>query len=141
MLLYLSFPGSVYLFKGDSYWKFTFPGSSPQDGYPRSSAADWLDCPDSSSSSPVVDDLSLSLSLPEGKQELRERWKDAGEEEGTGGRKREHGRERHGHKHKDKQDRGSHIWTKCSCQNGAQGDRTVSFIAVLLMGTWTLWAL
>uniref|UniRef100_A0A087XSG7 Matrix metallopeptidase 17b n=1 Tax=Poecilia formosa TaxID=48698 RepID=A0A087XSG7_POEFO len=41
--------GSVYLFRGDSYWKFMFPGSAPQDGYPRSSAADWLDCIDSSS--------------------------------------------------------------------------------------------
>uniref|UniRef100_A0A8D0A7X2 Uncharacterized protein n=1 Tax=Sander lucioperca TaxID=283035 RepID=A0A8D0A7X2_SANLU len=48
-----SSPGSVYLFKGDSYWKFRFPGSTLQDGYPRSSTADWLDCPDSSSSSPV----------------------------------------------------------------------------------------
>uniref|UniRef100_A0A3Q2VSR4 Matrix metallopeptidase 17b n=1 Tax=Haplochromis burtoni TaxID=8153 RepID=A0A3Q2VSR4_HAPBU len=42
-------PGSVYLFKGESYWKFMFPGSSLHDGYPRSSAADWLGCTDSSS--------------------------------------------------------------------------------------------
>uniref|UniRef100_A0A3P9MUG2 Matrix metallopeptidase 17b n=1 Tax=Poecilia reticulata TaxID=8081 RepID=A0A3P9MUG2_POERE len=42
---------SVYLFRGDSYWKFMFPGSAPQDGYPRSSAADWLDCVDSSKGS------------------------------------------------------------------------------------------
>uniref|UniRef100_A0A3P8S1H8 Uncharacterized protein n=1 Tax=Amphiprion percula TaxID=161767 RepID=A0A3P8S1H8_AMPPE len=58
-----SSPGSVYLFRGDSYWKFMFPGSSPLDGYPRSSAADWLDC--TASSSPGVDDFSLSLSPPE----------------------------------------------------------------------------
>lgn len=134
LLLHLSSLGSVYLFKGDYYWKFTFPGSSMQDGYPRSSAADWLDCPDTSSSSPVVDDLSLSLSVPVGRQELRERWKDVREEDSAGGRRRE----RHGHIHKDKEDRGSHIWTKCSCQNGAQGHRTVSFIAVLLMSNWAL---
>ncbi|KAI4800043.1 hypothetical protein KUCAC02_016580 [Chaenocephalus aceratus] len=74
---------SVYLFKGDSYWKFLFPGSPVQDGYPRSSSADWLDCPDPSSSSPVLDDLSLSLSPPAGRQELRERWKgETGKEEG-----------------------------------------------------------
>nr|UZH45416.1 matrix metalloproteinase-17b [Scatophagus argus] len=66
--------GSVYLFKGDSYWKFTFPGSSLQDGYPRSSSKDWLGCTDSSSSSPLVDDLSLSPTA--GRQELRERWRE-----------------------------------------------------------------
>uniref|UniRef100_H3CJ23 Matrix metallopeptidase 17b n=1 Tax=Tetraodon nigroviridis TaxID=99883 RepID=H3CJ23_TETNG len=43
------FLGSVYLFKNDTYWKFAFPGSTLQDGYPRSSAVDWLDCSDSSS--------------------------------------------------------------------------------------------
>uniref|UniRef100_A0A3B3U133 Matrix metallopeptidase 17b n=1 Tax=Poecilia latipinna TaxID=48699 RepID=A0A3B3U133_9TELE len=63
--------GSVYLFRGDSYWKFMFPGSAPQDGYPRSSAADWLDCIDSSSPS-AVDDFSLSLSPPAGRQELQD---------------------------------------------------------------------
>lgn len=141
MLVLFSSPGSVYLFKGDSYWKFMFPGSSPQDGYPRSSAADWLDCPDSSSSSPAMDDLSLSLSLPVGRQELRERWKDVREEEKAGGKRRERVRDRHGNKHKNWQDRGSHIWTQCTCQNGAQDDRTISFIAALLMGTWTLLAL
>nr|WMC20665.1 matrix metalloproteinase 17 [Paralichthys olivaceus] len=68
--------GSIYLFKGDSYWKFMSPGSSPQDGYPRSSAEDWLDCPDSTSSSSVVEDLSLNLSPPAGRQGLRERWRE-----------------------------------------------------------------
>uniref|UniRef100_A0A3P9CNR4 Matrix metallopeptidase 17b n=1 Tax=Maylandia zebra TaxID=106582 RepID=A0A3P9CNR4_9CICH len=63
--------GSVYLFKGESYWKFMFPGSSLHDGYPRSSAADWLGCTDSSS--PGMQDLSFSLSSPGGREELRER--------------------------------------------------------------------
>ncbi|KAF1384445.1 hypothetical protein PFLUV_G00120310 [Perca fluviatilis] len=129
--------GSVYLFKGDSYWKFMFPGSTLQDGYPRSSTADWLDCPDSSSSSPVVDDLSLSLSPPAGRQELRERWRETKEKEEEGGRRRD----RHGKQHKDIQDRGSHIWTQCMCQNGALGGRTTSSIASLLLITWTLFAI
>nr|XP_033488511.1 matrix metalloproteinase-17b [Epinephelus lanceolatus]XP_033488512.1 matrix metalloproteinase-17b [Epinephelus lanceolatus]XP_033488513.1 matrix metalloproteinase-17b [Epinephelus lanceolatus] len=131
--------GSVYLFKGDSYWKFTFPGSSLHDGYPRSSTADWLNCPDPSSSSPVVDDHSSSLSPPAGRQELRERWREEREkEEEEGGRGRDHGRDRHGNKHKDRQDRGSHIWTQCTCQNGALRDRTASLTAGLLMMIWTL---
>ncbi|XP_042348697.1 matrix metalloproteinase-17b [Plectropomus leopardus] len=130
--------GAVYLFKGNSYWKFTFPGSSVQDGYPRSSTADWLNCPDSSSSS-GVDERSLSLSPPAERQELRERWGEEKEKEEERGRKRDHGRDRHGHIHKDiVQDRGSHIWTQCTCQNGALGGRTASVIAVLLLMTWTL---
>ncbi|XP_074503794.1 matrix metalloproteinase-17b [Sebastes fasciatus] len=132
--------GSVYLFKGDSYWKFTFPGSSLQDGYPRSSTADWLDCPDSSSS-PVVDDLSLSLSPPAGRQELRERWGEEREKEEEGGGRKDHGRDRHGHKHKDIKDRGSHTWTQCTCQNGALGSRTTSFLAALLLSTWKMLAI
>ncbi|KAK2903764.1 matrix metalloproteinase-17b [Channa argus] len=129
--------GSVSLFKGDSYWKFMFPGSSPENGYPRSSADDWLDCPDSSSSSAGVGDLSLSLSRPEGRQELRERWKNVGgKEEEAEIRMRGHGRD----SHQNKQDRDSHTWTQCTCQNGAQGYRTVSFTAALLLGTWTLLA-
>lgn len=135
-----SSPGSVYLFKGDSYWKFTFPGSSLQDGYPRSSTADWLDCPDSSSS-PVVDDLSLSLSPPAGRQELRERWGEEREKEEEGGGRKDHGRDRHGHKHKDIKDRGSHTWTQCTCQNGALGSRTTSFLAALLLSTWKMLAI
>ncbi|XP_037636435.1 matrix metalloproteinase-17b [Sebastes umbrosus] len=133
--------GSVYLFKGDSYWKFTFPGSSLQDGYPRSSTADWLDCPDSSSSSPVVDDLSLSLSPPAGRQELREKWGEEREKEEEGGGRKDHGRDRHGHKHKDIKDRGSHTWTQCTCQNGALGSRTTSFLAALLLSTWKMLAI
>uniref|UniRef100_A0A3B5BBD1 Matrix metalloproteinase-17-like n=1 Tax=Stegastes partitus TaxID=144197 RepID=A0A3B5BBD1_9TELE len=106
-----SSPGSVYLFRGDSYWKFMFPGSSPQDGYPRSSAADWLDCTDSTS--PGVDDLSLSLSPSAGRQELRGRW---AEEEEAGGRRKA---------------KRKHMWTQCTCQNGA--DRRGVAAALLLL--------
>ncbi|XP_033971595.1 matrix metalloproteinase-17b [Trematomus bernacchii] len=125
--------GSVYLFKGDSYWKFLFPGSPVQDGYPRSSSADWLDCPDPSLSSPVLDDLSLSLSPPAGRQELRERWKGETEKEKEGGRRRTHER--------DRQDRGLPVLTQCSCQNGALCGSTSSCLAALLLITWTLMAL
>ncbi|XP_028272436.1 matrix metalloproteinase-17b [Parambassis ranga] len=126
--------GSVYLFKGDSYWKFMFPGSSPQDGYPRSSAEDWLDCESLSLSSlPKVDDLSLSLSPPAGRQELRERWKEEREEEG-GGRTGD----RMWYQNKDRKDRGANTWTQCTCQNGAVCGRTASLIAVVLLVTWIL---
>ncbi|XP_022057088.2 matrix metalloproteinase-17b [Acanthochromis polyacanthus] len=107
--------GSVYLFRGDSYWKFMFPGSSPLDGYPRSSAADWLDC--TASSSPAVDDFSLSLSPPAGRQELRDGWTE--EEEEAGGRRK---------------DRHKHVWTQCTCQSAAS--RSTRMTAVLLV-TWT----
>ncbi|GAA6233148.1 matrix metalloproteinase-17-like [Lates japonicus] len=132
--------GSIYLFKGDSYWKFMFPGSLPQDGYPRSLAADWLDCPDSASSLPEVDDLFSTLSPPAGRQELRERWRGVKEEEEAGGRRKEHGRGRHGNTFKDRQDSGSHIWTQCTCQNGALCEGTTSCITALLLGTWILLA-
>ncbi|KAM7388919.1 hypothetical protein PAMP_022921 [Pampus punctatissimus] len=92
--------------RGDSYWKFTSPGSSLQDGYPRSSATDWLDCSNSSSSSPVVDDLSLSLSPPAERQELREKWREEREKEEAGGRRRDHGRDGHEYEDKDREDRG-----------------------------------
>uniref|UniRef100_A0A3Q0SWJ5 Matrix metallopeptidase 17b n=1 Tax=Amphilophus citrinellus TaxID=61819 RepID=A0A3Q0SWJ5_AMPCI len=50
---------------------FMFPGSSLHDGYPRSSAADWLGCTDSSS--PGVKDLSFSLSSPGGREDSSSR--------------------------------------------------------------------
>ncbi|XP_068451546.1 matrix metalloproteinase-17b [Clinocottus analis] len=125
--------GFVYLFKGGSYWKFAFPGFSLQDGYPRSSSADWLGCPDSSLSTPVVDGLSLSLSPPAGRQELRERWMEKREEE-EGGRRGDP----HGYKHKDIGDKGTH---KCTCHNGALGGKTTSVIAAFLLRTWTLLAI
>uniref|UniRef100_A0A3Q4GK72 Matrix metallopeptidase 17b n=1 Tax=Neolamprologus brichardi TaxID=32507 RepID=A0A3Q4GK72_NEOBR len=129
-----SSPGSVYLFKGESYWKFMFPGSSLHDGYPRSSAADWLGCTDSSS--PGMQDLSFSLSSPGGREELRESWRYRGEEEELIKRKRVRDRT----KHKEVLDRGSHIWTKCTCRNGALGGRTTFLIAALLQVTWALLA-
>ncbi|CAI5677326.1 matrix metalloproteinase-17b isoform X3 [Oreochromis aureus] len=123
--------GSVYLFKGESYWKFMFPGSSLHDGYPRSSAADWLGCTDSSS--PGMQDLSFSLSSPGGREE-RESWRYRGEEEEVIKRKRDRDRT----KHKEVLDRGSHIWTKCTCRNGALGGRTTFLIAALLQVTWAM---
>uniref|UniRef100_A0A3Q4GJ90 Matrix metallopeptidase 17b n=1 Tax=Neolamprologus brichardi TaxID=32507 RepID=A0A3Q4GJ90_NEOBR len=131
-VFFSSSPGSVYLFKGESYWKFMFPGSSLHDGYPRSSAADWLGCTDSSS--PGMQDLSFSLSSPGGREELRESWRYRGEEEELIKRKRVRDRT----KHKEVLDRGSHIWTKCTCRNGALGGRTTFLIAALLQVTWAL---
>ncbi|XP_075942896.1 matrix metalloproteinase-17b [Anarhichas minor] len=133
--------GSVYLFKGGSYWKFAFPGSSLHDGFPRSSTADWLDCPDSSPSTPEVDDLSLSLSPPAGRQKLRETWREEREKEEEGGRRGGHGKDRHGYKHKDMLDKDTPIWTTCTCQNGALGGRPTSVIAASLLSTWTLLAI
>ncbi|CAJ1057967.1 matrix metalloproteinase-17b [Xyrichtys novacula] len=121
--------GTVYLFKGDLYWKFSFPGSPVQDGYPRSSAADWLDCPDPSSSSPAGNDLSLSLSPPAGRQELREGWAEEKEREETVGKRKG----RYESKYKDTQDKGAHIWTQCTCLNSAPGGRTAFFIVSFLL--------
>ncbi|KAK1150617.1 matrix metalloproteinase-17-like [Acipenser oxyrinchus oxyrinchus] len=58
--------GSVYVFKGLQYWKFLSQDSAPQPGYPHSTAADWLDCPDSSPSD------SVSAAPPRVRQEHRE---------------------------------------------------------------------
>ncbi|XP_034545118.1 matrix metalloproteinase-17b [Notolabrus celidotus] len=136
--------GSVYLFKGDLYWRFSFPGSPLQDGYPKSSGADWLDCPDSSSfssssssSSPGGNDLSLSLSPPAGRQELQESWREESEREEAGGRRRN----RHENKHKDTEDIGAHIWTHCTCQNKAPGGGTTFLNAFVLLIMSTLFAL
>lgn len=112
----LSPSGAVYLFSGNSYWKFTSPGSASQDGYPRSIAEDWLDCPDILPSSPFGDDLSLSP--PAGRQELRER------------RREDRGSER--------EQTGAHIWTHCTCQNGASFQRTKDWMAVAFLCVWTL---
>ncbi|KAM4585690.1 matrix metalloproteinase-17b [Fundulus diaphanus] len=127
--------GSVYLFRGDSYWKFLFPGSTAQEGYPRSSAADWLDCA-GSLSPPRVDDFSLSLSPPAGRQELQEtRW-EGGQDGDAGGSRRD----RHRHQPKYRQDSGSHAWTQCTCQNKALGGSKVSLILVSLLAVRSLLA-
>nr|XP_055034286.1 matrix metalloproteinase-17b isoform X1 [Misgurnus anguillicaudatus] len=60
--------GSVYVFKGNSYWKFTQAGFTLEEGYPRPLATDWLDCPQPSSYNPG--DISLISHF--GRQELRE---------------------------------------------------------------------
>uniref|UniRef100_A0A3B3XJI2 Peptidase metallopeptidase domain-containing protein n=1 Tax=Poecilia mexicana TaxID=48701 RepID=A0A3B3XJI2_9TELE len=125
--------GSVYLFRGDSYWKFMFPGSAPQDGYPRSSAADWLDCIDSSSPS-AVDDFSLSLSPPAGRQELQETQREDGQDGDVGGNRRD----RHRHTPKYRQDSETHIWTQCTCQSKAPGGSKASGLLVCLLVTLCL---
>ncbi|CAB1325420.1 unnamed protein product, partial [Coregonus sp. 'balchen'] len=115
--------GSVYLFKGDSYWKFSYPGSAPEAGYPRSLATDWLDCPHPSA--PVQDNFSLSLPTPTGRQEFRER----GREE-RGGQRKGQGLDRH----RDIDREGlQHL--PCTCLNGAtRGSVSVtSFISALLL--------
>lgn len=125
--------GSVCLFQGDQYWKFSFPGSVVQEGYPRSSAADFLDCSDFSSAS---DELSLSLSPPAGRQEYREHRAEEKERENSRGRN--HWGDKGRHKHKTTEDTASHVWTKCSCQNGASYWRTDTLMAVSMLITWML---
>ncbi|KAI4896529.1 hypothetical protein NFI96_015408, partial [Prochilodus magdalenae] len=61
--------GSTYLFKDYSYWKFSHPGSAPEEGYPRPLATDWLDCPHPSPYHP--NDISLTSVI--GQQEQRGR--------------------------------------------------------------------
>lgn len=131
MSLSTSSAGSIYLFKGNSYWKFMFPESSPQDGYPRSTAVDWLDCPDSTLFSPLADDLSSTLSPPGGRQELRARWVEVREGQPSGRWK-----DRHRNTQLDTRD--SHIRRQCTCQNRAMAERTTSVTAALLLGTWTV---
>lgn len=125
--------GSVCLFKGDQYWKFSFPGSVVQDGYPRSSATDFLDCSDFPSAS---EELSLSLSPPAGRQEYREQ--SAGGKEGEDSGEKNHWGDKGRHKHRGIEDTASHVWTKCSCQNGASHWRTDTLMAVPLLVTWML---
>ncbi|XP_017278660.1 matrix metalloproteinase-17b [Kryptolebias marmoratus] len=115
--------GSVYMFQGDSYWKFLFPGSAPLEGYPRSSAADWLDCGDSMSL-PSIDNLSLSP--PAGTQELREIQGDNREEEEEDDVRQR--RDKHGLR-KDS-------WT-CRCHSRAGGGSRTSVVLVPLLVTWT----
>lgn len=105
-----------------------FPGSAPQEGYPRSSAVDWLDCAESLSP-PTVDDFSMSLSPPAGRQELRETWRaDRQDGDPAGSRK-----DRHWHQPKYRQDSGSHIWAQCTCQNKALGGSKASLVLMSLL--------
>ncbi|XP_036799553.1 matrix metalloproteinase-17-like [Oncorhynchus mykiss] len=117
--------GSIYLFKGDSYWKFPYPASVPEVGYPRSLATDWLDCPHPSA--PVLDDFSRSPSPPTGRQELREREKEERGREERGGQSG-HGLDR------DTDREGLQHWP-CTCLNGAKVSSVsmTSFICALLL--------
>nr|XP_029516687.1 matrix metalloproteinase-17-like [Oncorhynchus nerka] len=117
--------GSTYLFKGDSYWKFPYPASVPEVGYPRSLATDWLDCPHPSA--PVLDDFSRSLSPPTGRQELRERGKEERGREERGGQSG-HGLDR------DTDREGLQHWP-CTCLNGAKVSSVsmTLFICALLL--------
>ncbi|KAM9511647.1 matrix metalloproteinase-17-like [Salvelinus alpinus] len=119
--------GSIYLFKGDSYWKFPYPASVPAVGYPRSLATDWLDCPHPSA--PVLDDFSRSLSPPTGRQELRERGKEERGREERGGQSG-HGLDRD----TDTDREGLQHWP-CTCLNGAKVSSVsmTSFICALLL--------
>ncbi|KAJ8015639.1 hypothetical protein DPEC_G00028190 [Dallia pectoralis] len=112
---------SIYLFKGEFYWKFPNPGSSPVEGYPRSTATDWLDCPHPSAR--VPDDLSLSLSPPTGRQERHE-WEERGKEL-TAGRRRG----------QDRAAEGGLQRVPCTCRNGAAeiSMRLTLFSGVLLV--------
>uniref|UniRef100_A0A6Q2YLX2 Peptidase metallopeptidase domain-containing protein n=1 Tax=Esox lucius TaxID=8010 RepID=A0A6Q2YLX2_ESOLU len=114
--------GSIYLFKGDFYWKFPHPGSPPEAGYPRSAATDWLDCP--RPSAPLLEDRALSLSPPTGRQGRRE-WERREERggEATAGQRRgpslDGAAEREG-------------LQRCTCRSGASETRPVVFKSALL---------
>ncbi|CAB1337238.1 unnamed protein product, partial [Coregonus sp. 'balchen'] len=99
-------------------------------GYPRSLATDWLDCPHPST--PVLDDFSLSLSPPTGRQELLERRKEEREREESGGQRRGHGLDRDTDRDTDRE--GLQHWP-CTCLNGAKvGSVSVTlFISALLL--------
>ncbi|XP_020562464.1 matrix metalloproteinase-17 [Oryzias latipes] len=122
--------GSIYIFKEDSYWKFKSPGSAPLQGYPRSSAADWLDCADASPLPSVGD---ISLVSPAGRQELRERRRDEEKEEEAVRR-----RNRHEHEPKYRQDAALYSWTQCTCQSGALSHSSGPLTCVYLLTTWIL---
>lgn len=129
---------SINLFKGDCYWKFMFPGSAPEPGYPRSMATDWLDCPNSSL--PMPGDLSLS-SHPARRQEVHERWR----EERVG-----HVAEREG---EDEETRGREYLNRIRDGGGEQSRpqlctcsiapvvRTTPVSIALLLGRWILSAI
>ncbi|XP_051945216.1 matrix metalloproteinase-17b [Xyrauchen texanus] len=108
------FKGYTFVFKGNSYWKFNYPGSAPEEGYPRPLATDWLDCPQPSSYSPG--DISLISDF--GRQELREQ---------TGQRTVDQIR------HKDKiseRDKPHHL--DCPCQNRAVAHNGPNLLLLVL---------
>ncbi|XP_031443162.2 matrix metalloproteinase-17b [Clupea harengus] len=117
--------GSTYLFKGNSYWKFTHPASAPEAGYPRSLATDWLDCPASFSHN--QDDLSLTL--PGDRQEFREQQGESGASEDdrdSADQIRLRGRHRHMGGHTDSDlTRDSPLYWTCPCLSRAPGGSTL----------------
>lgn len=134
--------GSTYLFKETSYWKFTHPGSAPEAGYPRSLATDWLDCPVRSSTFHNQDDLSLTL--PEDRQEFRERHGEHGasteemENRDSADQIRLRGRHRHRGGHTDRDlTRDSPLYWTCPCMNRAPEGAAI----LLLMIQSLLWLL
>uniref|UniRef100_A0A671RMP1 Matrix metalloproteinase-17-like n=1 Tax=Sinocyclocheilus anshuiensis TaxID=1608454 RepID=A0A671RMP1_9TELE len=112
------FKGSTYLFKGNSYWKFTHPGSAPE-GYPRLLATDWLDCPQPSSYSPG----DISLISHYGQQELHEQKGQRIIDQII---------------HKGKNERDKHLRWDCPCLNSAvtqSGPILLLSILFLITGT------
>lgn len=133
--------GSTYLFKGNSYWKFAYPGSAPDDSYPRSLAIDWLDCPDPSSQ----DQGDLSLTLPGVNQEFRGRQEQhrdntivvKNEVTGEEGNQIKHRTDRHRYTSSRQSDRemakeGPLYWT-CPCMNNAPGCAVVQLTILILI--------
>ncbi|KAJ3588339.1 hypothetical protein NHX12_011932 [Muraenolepis orangiensis] len=114
---------SIYLFKEDCYWKFMFPGSTPEPGYPRSVATDWLDCPNSSL--PTLGDLSLS-SHPATRQEVQETRRE--ERVGGAGEDEERGDQQNPNKIRD----GPQL-RACTC-NTAPATRTTGVSVALVLG-------
>ncbi|XP_059919867.1 matrix metalloproteinase-17b isoform X1 [Gadus macrocephalus] len=124
---------SIYLFKGDRYWKFLFPGSSPEPGYPRPMAADWLDCPDTSS--PMPADVSPSFH-PVGRQGVQEKWREERVGPVAEGKDKEH---ENGVQHGDGE-RSRPQLRACICST-APVTRTAPLSTALLLGTWILSAM
>ena len=123
---------SIYLFKGDRYWKFLFPGSSPEPGYPRPMSTDWLDCPDSSSTAPG--DTSLSPH-PVGRQGVQERWRE--ERVGHVAEGEEKDKENRNRIKDGDRERSRPQLRACICST-APATRTAPISMALLLGTWIL---
>uniref|UniRef100_W5L3D5 Matrix metallopeptidase 17b n=1 Tax=Astyanax mexicanus TaxID=7994 RepID=W5L3D5_ASTMX len=107
--------GSIYLFKDFSYWKFSHPGSAPEEGYPRPLATDWLDCPNPS----IYHSSDISLTSLVGQQE-------------------QHGKKSHGTvdqiRHQDKE---RPLYWDCPCLKGTahtnQGHHVLMILSLVLL--------
>ncbi|KAF4094183.1 hypothetical protein AMELA_G00010030 [Ameiurus melas] len=108
--------GSLFLFKGSHYWKFSHPGSAPEEGFPRPVASDWLNCPDPSPHHPG--DISLTSIV--GQQELQERKEEGALEQI---RRRSKTTTRHTENHGE-----------CPCSNSASTPHTIlHFLMIILL--------